>query len=116
MACTLSLPTPYVFDVYAYFSYLVLDFRSHDAWTVSSSPLDLRITHQPLHTRLSPSSAGFPGDEAANIRLVRDDWVRHSAWTACVNVSDQSKQILRYICLSNFVLTYSEGDLLKVFM
>ncbi|KAI0943540.1 hypothetical protein AcW1_002679 [Taiwanofungus camphoratus] len=43
---------------------------------LSPIPPDLRIITKPLHTRLSPASAGLPGDDASDIAAIREDWVR----------------------------------------
>ncbi|KAK0454454.1 DNase I-like protein [Armillaria borealis] len=45
----------------------------------SSSPPDVRLLTQPLHTRLSSASAGLPGDDNDDILMIRDDWVRRTA-------------------------------------
>ncbi|KAG6909315.1 hypothetical protein DXG01_001114 [Tephrocybe rancida] len=42
-------------------------------------PEDLRMIKQPLHTRLSPAIAGLPGDDVADFRLIRDEWIRTNA-------------------------------------
>ncbi|KAK0195909.1 DNase I-like protein [Armillaria mellea] len=44
----------------------------------SSSPPDVRLLTQPLHTRLSSASAGLPGDDTDDILMIRDDWVRRT--------------------------------------
>ncbi|KAK0459184.1 DNase I-like protein [Desarmillaria tabescens] len=44
-----------------------------------SSPPDVRLLTQPLHTRLSSASAGLPGDDTDDILIIRDDWVRRTA-------------------------------------
>ncbi|KAK2460857.1 hypothetical protein APHAL10511_007327 [Amanita phalloides] len=46
---------------------------------LSDVPMDLRIVNGPLLDRLSPSSAGFPGDDVADLRLIRDFWIRGKA-------------------------------------
>lgn len=43
---------------------------------VSPIPPDIRYLTRPVHTLLSPASAGVPGDEAADINLIREDWLR----------------------------------------
>ncbi|CAK5268023.1 unnamed protein product, partial [Mycena citricolor] len=42
----------------------------------STIPPDLRTKSQPLPERLSNASAGAPGDDAADISLIREDWMR----------------------------------------
>ncbi|KAF6751635.1 DNase I-like protein [Ephemerocybe angulata] len=42
-------------------------------------PPDLRQVNKPTMERLSTSSAGQPGDDHADIRTVRDEWVRAQA-------------------------------------
>ncbi|KAG1867495.1 Endonuclease/exonuclease/phosphatase [Suillus tomentosus] len=44
-----------------------------------SSPIDLRMVNVPLHTRLSPASAGLPGDDADDISIVRENWIYNKA-------------------------------------
>lgn len=44
-----------------------------------SSPVDLRMVNVPLHTRLSPASAGLPGDDADDISIVRENWIYNKA-------------------------------------
>jgi phosphatidylinositol-bisphosphatase len=46
---------------------------------VSSTPADLRVVNKSLLDRLSPASAGFSGNDNADIRLIRDDWVQDKA-------------------------------------
>ncbi|KAF8624682.1 hypothetical protein AX17_007013 [Amanita inopinata Kibby_2008] len=46
---------------------------------LSDVPPDLRVANTPLLNRLSPSSAGYPGDDVTDLRLIRDDWVRSRA-------------------------------------
>ncbi|KAF9238067.1 DNase I-like protein [Melanogaster broomeanus] len=45
----------------------------------SSQCLDLRLRNQPLHSRLSPACAGLPGDDAADISIVRREWIEQTA-------------------------------------
>ncbi|KXN92908.1 Inositol polyphosphate 5-phosphatase OCRL-1 [Leucoagaricus sp. SymC.cos] len=42
---------------------------------VSSIPPDLREANKPLLERLSTAMAGTPGDDAVDIRLIRDEWI-----------------------------------------
>ncbi len=49
------------------------------AVVLSDVPMDLRVANEPLLDRLSTSSAGFPGDDVADLRIVRDHWVRTKA-------------------------------------
>lgn len=46
---------------------------------MSSIPPDLRVANKPLLQRLSPASAGIPGDDNADIQVIRDEWVRNKA-------------------------------------
>ncbi|KZT64220.1 DNase I-like protein [Daedalea quercina L-15889] len=41
---------------------------------LSTIPPDLRMLQKPVHTLLSPASAGLPGDEALDIAIIREDW------------------------------------------
>ncbi|KAG1740451.1 DNase I-like protein [Suillus paluster] len=43
------------------------------------SPIDLRMVNTPLHTQLSPASAGLPGDDTADIGIVRKYWIYNKA-------------------------------------
>ncbi|EPT03267.1 hypothetical protein FOMPIDRAFT_1028919 [Fomitopsis schrenkii] len=43
---------------------------------LSTIPPDLRMLQKPVHTLLSPASAGLPGDEALDIAVIREDWMR----------------------------------------
>lgn len=46
---------------------------------MSSIAPDLRITNKPLFQRLSSASAGQSPDDAADIQLIRDEWIRNNA-------------------------------------
>ncbi|KAH7915962.1 DNase I-like protein [Hygrophoropsis aurantiaca] len=46
---------------------------------MASETVDLRVARQPLHSRLSPASAGLPGDDIADIEIIREDWIRKEA-------------------------------------
>lgn len=46
---------------------------------MSSIPPDLRVVNTPLSQRLSPTSAGVPGDDSADILLIHDEWLRTKA-------------------------------------
>ncbi|KAH7928356.1 DNase I-like protein [Leucogyrophana mollusca] len=48
----------------------------------TSGTIDLRTARQPLHSRLSSASAGLPGDDVADIDIIREDWVRREALKA----------------------------------
>ncbi|OBZ76964.1 Inositol polyphosphate 5-phosphatase OCRL-1 [Grifola frondosa] len=43
---------------------------------LSPIPPDLRQLHKPLHSLLSPASAGMSGDDAFDIAMIREDWMR----------------------------------------
>ena len=43
---------------------------------VSSIPADLRKLQKPVHDRLPPASAGQPGNDIADIEMIREDWMR----------------------------------------
>ena len=43
---------------------------------VSVIPPDLRIINKPLIERLSTNYAGFSGDDAMDIKIIRDEWIR----------------------------------------
>lgn len=46
-------------------------------------PRDIRLSNTPLHTRLSPASAGFPGDDLADIQLIREEWIPQAVRAIC---------------------------------
>ena len=43
---------------------------------VSSIPPDLRKLKKPVHIRLSPASAGTPGDDISDVEIIREEWLR----------------------------------------
>ncbi|KAI1792704.1 DNase I-like protein [Ganoderma leucocontextum] len=43
---------------------------------LSPIPSDLRHAKKPLHARLSPASAGVPGDDLSDVEVVREEWLR----------------------------------------
>ncbi|KAI0725443.1 DNase I-like protein [Fomitopsis betulina] len=43
---------------------------------LSTVPPDLRTLQKPVHMVLSSASAGLPGDEALDIAVIREDWMR----------------------------------------
>ncbi|KAF7967503.1 hypothetical protein HWV62_34020 [Athelia sp. TMB] len=45
----------------------------------TTAPPDLRTLIEPLHARLSAPPAGEPVNDLANVKLVREDWVRSRA-------------------------------------
>ncbi|CAL1710188.1 unnamed protein product [Somion occarium] len=47
---------------------------------LSPIPPDLRHAHRPLHTLLSPATAGQPGDEALDISLICEEWIKMRAY------------------------------------
>ncbi|KAG2108377.1 DNase I-like protein [Suillus discolor] len=68
--------TRHEFD--ADFSWLSL-YTQENSLKSFSSPVDLRMVNVPLHTRLSPASAGLPGDDADDISIVRENWIYNKA-------------------------------------
>lgn len=68
--------TRHEFD--ADFSWLSL-YTQESSLKSFSSPIDLRMVNAPLHTRLSPASAGLPGDDADDISIVRENWIYNKA-------------------------------------
>ncbi|KAG1789123.1 DNase I-like protein [Suillus plorans] len=68
--------TRHEFD--ADFSWLSL-YTQESSLKSFSSPIDLRMVNLPLHTRLSPASAGLPGDDADDISIVRENWIYNKA-------------------------------------
>ncbi len=54
-------------------------FYSLIKWNVVSPiPSDLRHQRKPVHTLLSPASAGLPGDDIFDISLIREEWIKNS--------------------------------------
>ena len=43
---------------------------------VSPIPPDLRKLQKPVHTRLTPASAGVPGNDISDIEMIREEWMR----------------------------------------
>ncbi|KAM5546090.1 hypothetical protein V8D89_000216 [Ganoderma adspersum] len=43
---------------------------------LSPIPPDLRHAKKPVHARLSPASAGLPGDDLSDIEAIREEWLR----------------------------------------
>ncbi|KAG1888407.1 DNase I-like protein [Suillus subluteus] len=60
------------------FSWLSL-YTQESSLKSFSFPIDLRTVKLPLHTRLSPASAGLPGDDAVDISIVREHWIYNKA-------------------------------------
>ncbi|KII91616.1 hypothetical protein PLICRDRAFT_514320 [Plicaturopsis crispa FD-325 SS-3] len=83
-----SIATPYRRSAYAWLA----PYTSKRPPPVLSSqaPPDLRVTAQPLHTRLSPAGAGLPGDDVGDIGIVRDEWMRARARAECGKGRDHS--------------------------
>ncbi|KAF9788098.1 DNase I-like protein [Thelephora terrestris] len=61
----------------------VLPYLSTASPAFSAVPFDVRLSNSPLHTRLSPASAGFPGDDLADIQLIREEWIPRAAKVIC---------------------------------
>ncbi|KAF9224893.1 DNase I-like protein [Gyrodon lividus] len=59
----------------------------------SSRSLDLRLRNQPLHRRLSPASAGLPGDDPSDISIVRREWTERTATERASNNSSKHLKI-----------------------
>lgn len=62
---------------------------------MSTVPPDLRLLQKPVHTLLSPASAGLPGDEALDIAIVREDWMRRRVRSHLL-MSAERRSSLRY--------------------
>lgn len=62
---------------------------------VSTIPPDLRMLQKPVHTLLSPASAGLPGDEALDIAVIREDWMRRRVRSHLL-LSAERRSSLRY--------------------
>ncbi|KIL66111.1 hypothetical protein M378DRAFT_192118 [Amanita muscaria Koide BX008] len=54
---------------------------------LSDIPPDLRIVNEPLIDRLSHCNAGLPGDDIADLRLIRDFWIRTKGQELCLKGS-----------------------------
>ncbi|KAF7986043.1 hypothetical protein HWV62_41408 [Athelia sp. TMB] len=53
--------------------------RAPESLLCTTAPPDLRTLIEPLHARLSAPPAGEPVNDLANVKLVREDWVRSRA-------------------------------------
>ncbi|KAF9653656.1 DNase I-like protein [Thelephora ganbajun] len=60
-----------------------LPYLSTASPAFSTIPPDVRLSRHPLHTRLSPASAGFPGDDLADIQRIREEWIPEAARIIC---------------------------------
>ncbi|KAI8989001.1 DNase I-like protein [Trametes punicea] len=56
----------------------VAPYFAEDALPPLLSPIapDLRQVQKPVYTRLSPASAGAPGNDISDIEVIREDWMR----------------------------------------
>ncbi|KAK7021890.1 hypothetical protein VNI00_017179 [Paramarasmius palmivorus] len=59
------------------------DYRRIRPKALSKIPPDLRTESIPLQDRLSSASAGIPGDDADDILMIRESWVRKRARETC---------------------------------
>ncbi|OJA10505.1 hypothetical protein AZE42_07826 [Rhizopogon vesiculosus] len=55
------------------------DFSWMSLYTPENSSKYLRMVNTPLHARLSSAIAGLPGDDAADIDIVREHWIYNKA-------------------------------------
>ncbi|KAF8189113.1 Endonuclease/exonuclease/phosphatase [Mycena galopus ATCC 62051] len=58
-------------------------------------PPDLRTAQKPLHTRLSAAFAGEPGDDAADVVLIRDEWIRARVRERCSRGKTSLRCVIR---------------------
>jgi len=56
---------------------------------VSLAPVDLRDTHKPLHSKLSPAYAGSGSEDAEDIRQICHDWVRTQVREKCIKAKER---------------------------
>ena len=63
---------------------------------VSTVPPDLRLLQKPVHTLLSSASAGLPGDEALDMSIIREDWMRRRVRSHLL-LSAERRSSLRYL-------------------
>jgi len=61
----------------------ILPYLSTASPAFSAIPPDVRLYNSPLHTRLSLASAGFLGDDLADIQLIREEWIPQAARIIC---------------------------------
>lgn len=71
----------------------IIDFIDLNISAVSTIPPDLRHVHRPLHTLLSPASAGLPGDDVLDVSLIREEWVKQKVYVQLF--ASSPKMILR---------------------
>ena len=59
--------------------------------TVNPIPPDLRTLQKPVHTRLSPASAGLPGSDLSDIETIREDWLRRKVQDELFTVGEKAQ-------------------------
>ncbi|KAL6304662.1 DNase I-like protein [Sparassis latifolia] len=89
-----AFPAQPVYDVATTFSWIA-PYLLQDSQPPLLSPIppDLRGSYKPVHTILSPASAGFPGDEALDIALIREDWMRNKVREELVEKCNEKASI-----------------------
>jgi hypothetical protein len=69
---------------------------------VSPVPQDIRISRLPISSRLSPASVDVPGDDIADVAIIRDHWVRQKARQTAGDASHETliKFGVQPVCIS----------------
>lgn len=68
---------PSKFIAFQTYSWLA-PYTAKDKYPITSThphPPSLLTALQPLHTRLSPASAGLPSDDAADVAIIKEEWI-----------------------------------------
>ncbi|EIN14588.1 DNase I-like protein [Punctularia strigosozonata HHB-11173 SS5] len=92
-----SAPTSTAVTTYSWLApYTARQHSPTPPFSSKSPPPDLRVVTQPLHTRLSKASAGDPGDDAGDIAIIREDWLRTRAREACAQEQDAESRRTTY--------------------
>ena len=72
----------------------VVEYRSHRDFLVTPIPTDLRKLKKPVHDRLPPASAGQPGNDIADVEIIREDWMKRKVQDEVLSQSEH-KAVLR---------------------
>ena len=62
------------------------------------------MLHKPVHALLSPASAGLPGDEALDVAIIREDWIRRRVRTHLL-LGAERRSSIRYCIRSHCIVT-----------
>ncbi|KAH8102042.1 DNase I-like protein [Cristinia sonorae] len=70
------------------YGWLVPYTYTEEPTILSPIPSDLRTLRKPLHEHLSPASAGQPGDDAFDISLIREEWIKREVHDQHANAKE----------------------------